>query len=199
MTTNRRDNLQEAALAHLWMPTQDWSELAEDGVTIMAEADGVRIKDADGNWGYDGISGLMLVNVGPRTEGDRRRHRRATRDHSLRQHLQVRRRARHPLRREGRVAHPRRPQPRLLHQRRLRGRRNRPQGRLPLPLQPRRARKAQVHRTRRLLPRNNPRRPQRLHLRRPRPPKLRRNPARQLPHGPPARLRPPRKQGRVAL
>ncbi len=64
MTTNKRDNLQEAALAHLWMPTQDWSELAEDGVTVMAEADGVRIKDADGNWGYDGISGLMLVNVG---------------------------------------------------------------------------------------------------------------------------------------
>ena len=64
MTTNKRDNLQEAALAHLWMPTQDWSELAEDGVTVMAEADGVRIRDADGNWGYDGISGLMLVNVG---------------------------------------------------------------------------------------------------------------------------------------
>ncbi len=60
----RRDNLQEAALAHLWMPTQDWSELAEDGVTVMTEGDGVRIRDADGNWGYDGISGLMLVNVG---------------------------------------------------------------------------------------------------------------------------------------
>ncbi len=60
----RRDSLQEAALAHLWMPTQDWSELAEDGVTVMAEGDGVRIKDSDGNWGYDGVAGLMLVNVG---------------------------------------------------------------------------------------------------------------------------------------
>ena len=61
---NKHTNLQESALAHLWMPTQDWSELAEDGVTVMAEGDGVRIRDADGRWGYDGISGLMLVNVG---------------------------------------------------------------------------------------------------------------------------------------
>lgn len=62
--TYHHAGLQEAALAHLWMPTQDWSEVAEDGVTFMAEGDGVRIKDANGRWGYDGIAGLMLVNVG---------------------------------------------------------------------------------------------------------------------------------------
>ena len=58
------DDLQEAALAHLWMPTQDWSELAENGVTFFTEADGARIKGADGRWGYDGMAGLMLANVG---------------------------------------------------------------------------------------------------------------------------------------
>ena len=30
----------------------------------MSEGDGVRIKSADGRWGYDGVAGLMLVNVG---------------------------------------------------------------------------------------------------------------------------------------
>ena len=58
------DDIQQAAIAHLWMPTQDWSELAENGVTFFTEADGVRIKSADGRWGYDGMAGLMLVNVG---------------------------------------------------------------------------------------------------------------------------------------
>ena len=62
--TNQPHDLQEAALSHLWMPTQDWSDLAEDGVTFMSEGDGVRIKSADGRWGYDGVAGLMLVNVG---------------------------------------------------------------------------------------------------------------------------------------
>ena len=28
MTTNHSGELQEAALNHLWMPTQDWSDLA---------------------------------------------------------------------------------------------------------------------------------------------------------------------------
>ncbi len=64
MTTNPHDELQDAALNHLWMPTQDWSDLAENGVTFMDEGDGVRIRDGSGRWGYDGIAGLMLVNVG---------------------------------------------------------------------------------------------------------------------------------------
>ena len=62
--THHRAGLQETALAHLWMPTQDWSEIAEDGATCIAEGDGGRIRDAAGRWGYDGIAGLMLVNVG---------------------------------------------------------------------------------------------------------------------------------------
>ena len=64
MTTTPHDELQDAALNHLWMPTQDWADLAENGVTFMDEADGVRIRTSDGRWGYDGIAGLMLVNVG---------------------------------------------------------------------------------------------------------------------------------------
>ena len=64
MARESLDDLQEAALAHLWMPTQDWSDLAEKGVSFFTEGDGVRIKNADGRWGYDGMAGLMLVNVG---------------------------------------------------------------------------------------------------------------------------------------
>ena len=56
--------LEETALSYLWMPTQDWTELAEDGITVMTEAKGVHIKDSKGNWGFDGVAGLMLVNVG---------------------------------------------------------------------------------------------------------------------------------------
>jgi len=62
--TKQKNDLQEIALANLWMPTRDWSDLAENGFTVMSEADGVRIKDIDGRWGYDGVAGLMLVNVG---------------------------------------------------------------------------------------------------------------------------------------
>ena len=51
MTTNPHDELQEAALNHLWMPTQDWSDLAENGVTFMDEGDGVRIRSGDGQMG----------------------------------------------------------------------------------------------------------------------------------------------------
>ena len=60
----QHSKLEEKALSHLWMPTQDWTELAEDGITVMTEADGVHIKDSNGRWGYDGVAGLMLVNVG---------------------------------------------------------------------------------------------------------------------------------------
>lgn len=59
-----RAAMERAAMEHLWMPTQAWSDLAEDGVGIVAEADGVKIRTLDGGWGYDGVAGLMLVNVG---------------------------------------------------------------------------------------------------------------------------------------
>ena len=58
------EELQAAALANLWAPTQSWSELAESGVPMMAEGDGVKIRDVDGRWGYDGSAGLMLINIG---------------------------------------------------------------------------------------------------------------------------------------
>ena len=58
------EELQAAALANLWVPTQSWSDLAESGVPIMAEGDGVKVRDVDGRWGYDGSAGLMLINIG---------------------------------------------------------------------------------------------------------------------------------------
>ena len=57
--TKQKNDLQEIALANLWMPTRDWSDLAENGFTVMSEADGVRIKDIDGRWGYD----LSLIHI----------------------------------------------------------------------------------------------------------------------------------------
>ena len=57
-------SLQRAILDHLWMPTQNWADIAEDGVRIITEGDGVKIKDIDGVWRYDASAGLMLVNVG---------------------------------------------------------------------------------------------------------------------------------------
>ena len=62
--TTGADHLQAAALEHLWMPAQSWTDLAENGVSVMTEGDGVWIKDANGKWGYDGIAGLMLINIG---------------------------------------------------------------------------------------------------------------------------------------
>ncbi len=177
MTTNPHDELQEAALNHLWMPTQDWSELAENGVTFMDEGDGIRIRDGNGRWGYDGIAGLMLVNVG---HGRQEIVDAVAAQLGKLHYANTFKYGSEPVVRfaaKGRLAHARRSQPHLLHQRRLRGGRDRPEDRLPLPLQSRRARQAQVHRARGLLPRHDARRAQRLHLRRPRPPQLRRDPA----------------------
>ncbi|MEK9659833.1 MAG: aspartate aminotransferase family protein [Chloroflexota bacterium] len=55
---------EQAALKHLWMPTQNWADIAENGVDFIEEGRGVRIRDGRGRWGYDGVAGLMLVNVG---------------------------------------------------------------------------------------------------------------------------------------
>lgn len=56
--------LQQAVLKNLWIPTMNWSELAEDGARIFTEGQGTKIKDVDGVWRYDASAGLMLVNVG---------------------------------------------------------------------------------------------------------------------------------------
>lgn len=58
------DALQQAVLDHMWMPTQPWSRIAEDGVRIITEGQGTKLKDIDGVWRYDGSAGLMLVNIG---------------------------------------------------------------------------------------------------------------------------------------
>ena len=161
MTTNPQDELQEAALNHLWMPTQDWADLAENGVTFMDEGDGVRIRTSDGKWGYDGIAGLMLVNVG---HGRQEIVDAIAGQLGKLHYANTFKYGSEPVARfaaRGRVAHPGRPQSRLLHQRRLGGRRDRSEGRLPLPLQPGRARQAQVHRARGLLPRHHARSAQR--------------------------------------
>ncbi len=56
--------LQQAALRNLWIPTINWSEIAEDGAQIFTEGQGAKIRDIDGVWRYDGSAGLMLVNIG---------------------------------------------------------------------------------------------------------------------------------------
>ena len=58
------EELQQSALSHLWVPTQHWADMAEDGIRVITEGDGVKVKDADGVWRYDASAGLMLVNVG---------------------------------------------------------------------------------------------------------------------------------------
>ena len=63
-TPEETDVLQTAALANMWMPTQNWGDIAEAGVGIMSEGEGVRVRDVNGTWCYDGSAGLMLVNVG---------------------------------------------------------------------------------------------------------------------------------------
>ena len=56
--------LEAAVLKNLWIPTINWSEIAEDGARIFTEGQGTKIKDIDGVWRYDASAGLMLVNIG---------------------------------------------------------------------------------------------------------------------------------------
>ena len=58
------DDLREKALAHVWFPAQQWTDLAEGGLRIIAEGQGVKVKDFQGNWYYDASAGQQLVNVG---------------------------------------------------------------------------------------------------------------------------------------
>ena len=58
------ESLQKAVLNNLWIPTINWSEIAEDGARILMEGQGTKIKDIDGVWRYDASAGLMLVNIG---------------------------------------------------------------------------------------------------------------------------------------
>ena len=56
--------LQQTVLDHMWMPTQNWAEVAEDSVLVITEGQGTKVRDIDGVWRYDAAAGLMLVNIG---------------------------------------------------------------------------------------------------------------------------------------
>ncbi len=57
--------LSQTALDHLWIQSQQWEDLAaEGGPTIIEEGKGVKIKDINGKWYFDGSSGASLVNIG---------------------------------------------------------------------------------------------------------------------------------------
>lgn len=65
MATETFDELRKAALAHLWMNSRQWNDMAADGgLTIIVEGDGVKVRDLEGREYYDGNSGAFLVNVG---------------------------------------------------------------------------------------------------------------------------------------
>ena len=60
------DRLRQAALDHLWFPMQQWDDLAaeDDGLIVIVEGKGAKLRDINGKWYYDGIAGQMLVNAG---------------------------------------------------------------------------------------------------------------------------------------
>ena len=65
LATETFDELRAAALEHLWFPFQQWNDVAApDGLRIMVEGRGVKIKDFHGKEYYDGFAGLVLVNIG---------------------------------------------------------------------------------------------------------------------------------------
>ena len=59
------DELRQTALDHLWVQSQQWNDLAAvGGPIIIEEGEGVKLKDVQGNWYYDGSAGAALVNIG---------------------------------------------------------------------------------------------------------------------------------------
>ena len=65
MTADTFEGLREKALDNLWFASQQWNDMAEeDGMRIISEGKGVKVKDVNGKWYYDAISGQGLVNVG---------------------------------------------------------------------------------------------------------------------------------------
>lgn len=65
MESETFDGLRASALSHVWFPFQQWEDVAaEDGLRIITEGHGAKIKDFHGKEYYDGFAGLALVNVG---------------------------------------------------------------------------------------------------------------------------------------
>ena len=59
------DRVRQAALDHLWFPMQQWNDLAaDDGLIVIVQGKGAKLRDIDGKWYYDGIAGQMLANAG---------------------------------------------------------------------------------------------------------------------------------------
>ncbi|MBI2865231.1 MAG: aspartate aminotransferase family protein [Chloroflexi bacterium] len=62
---DKREDYRQRALAHLWVHTRQWNELAEqDGLKVFVDGSGARLVDAEGNSYIDALSGLWVVNVG---------------------------------------------------------------------------------------------------------------------------------------
>jgi adenosylmethionine-8-amino-7-oxononanoate aminotransferase len=58
------DFLKAENAQHWWHPMGHPGALRANQPTIISEAEGVRIKDIDGNWMIDGVGGLWNVNLG---------------------------------------------------------------------------------------------------------------------------------------
>ncbi|HEV2357507.1 MAG TPA: aspartate aminotransferase family protein [bacterium] len=57
--------LEQQALAHIWIHTTRWLDLAErDGLRVLVRGDGCRVWDARGRAYLDALAGLYVVNVG---------------------------------------------------------------------------------------------------------------------------------------
>ena len=57
--------LEQHALAHIWIHTARWLDLAErDGLRVLVRGDGCRVWDARGRAYLDALAGLYVVNVG---------------------------------------------------------------------------------------------------------------------------------------
>ena len=65
MDADSFEALRRTALDHYWFPAQQWNDLAaENGMRIITEGKGAKIRDIQGKWYYDAAAGQMLVNVG---------------------------------------------------------------------------------------------------------------------------------------
>jgi hypothetical protein len=63
-TMQHSDFLKAQNAQHWWHPMGHPGALRANQPTIISEAEGVRIKDIDGNWMIDGVGGLWNVNLG---------------------------------------------------------------------------------------------------------------------------------------
>jgi adenosylmethionine-8-amino-7-oxononanoate aminotransferase len=59
------DDYVQRGLEHLWIHTQQWNDLAKpDGLMVLTEGEGVRVRDIKGRSFIDAMSGLWVVAVG---------------------------------------------------------------------------------------------------------------------------------------